>query len=78
MQLKEAGTLVRFPGTDGEIQPLSNFADQLPRLRDLEQSYPRLWKLYVFANDADRDERRRLQQICLDALPKGCVNALRL
>ncbi len=78
MQLKEARTLVRLPWGGDEIQPLSNFQDELPRLRDLEESYPRLWKLYVFATDADRDVRRRLQEICLDALPDGCVNALRL
>ncbi len=78
MQLKEARTLVRFPGTDGDIRELSNFAAELPRLRDLQDCYPRLWKLYVLASDADRDQRRALQEICLDAMPDGCVNALRL
>jgi HD superfamily phosphohydrolase len=78
MQLKEARTLVRLPGSGHRILPLSNFAEHLPRLRDLEESYPRLWKLYVFASERDRGVRRRLQDICLEALPAGCANALRL
>lgn len=78
MQLKEARTLVRLPSGGGQIVPLSDFADEVPRLRDLEQSYPRLWKLYVFTSEPDREIRRRLQAMCLEALPAGCVNALRL
>jgi HD superfamily phosphohydrolase len=78
MQLKEARTLVRTPWGEGRIAPLSEFAEQIPRLRDLEATYPRLWKLYVFTSASDRDVRRRLQEICLEALPAGCVNALRL
>jgi hypothetical protein len=78
MQLKEARTLVRFPGTDGALEPLSRYADQVPRLRDLEDAYPRMWRLYVFTTETDREVRRGLQQICLDHLPEGCRNALRL
>lgn len=78
MQLKEARTLVRMPGGGGEILPMSRFAEDLPRLRDLEASYPRLWKLYVFTSEADPEIRRRLQAMCLEALPDGCENALRL
>lgn len=78
MQLKEAHTLVRLPGRGETIVPLSAFATDLPRLQDLEQSYPRLWKLYVFTSAADPDVRRRLQKMCLEALPDGCVNALKI
>ena len=67
-----------MPGRGGEILPMSEFAEELPRLRDLESSYPRLWKLYVFTSEPDRDIRRQLQAMCLEALPDGCVNALRL
>jgi hypothetical protein len=75
MQLKEARTLVRLPGTGDRIAPLSAFAQQFPRLRELEASYPRLWKLYVFTSEADKDVRRKLAAMCLGVLPKGCVNA---
>ncbi|MBK9129803.1 MAG: HD domain-containing protein [Phycisphaerales bacterium] len=78
MQLKEARTLVRLPGSGERILPLSAFADQVPRVRDLETSYPRLWKLYVFTSEVDRDVRRRLQEMCLATLPPGCANALSL
>ncbi|MBI5852756.1 MAG: HD domain-containing protein [Planctomycetes bacterium] len=78
MQLKEARTLVRFPGNGGAIDPFENHVDSVPRLRDLRDSYPRLWKLYVFASDPDLDVRRALQRICLERLPAGAVNALRL
>jgi hypothetical protein len=78
MQLKEARTLVRLPGSGERIRPLCDFADDVPRLRDLEQSYLRLWKLYVFTSEPDRAIRKKLQSMCLAALPAGCVNALRL
>ncbi|MCC6782434.1 MAG: HD domain-containing protein [Planctomycetes bacterium] len=78
MQLKEARTLVRFPGTEGAIEPLETYVDSVPRLRDLRDSYPRLWKLYVFTSEPELEARRRLQQICLERLPAGVVNALRL
>jgi HD superfamily phosphohydrolase len=75
MQLKEVKTLVRFPGSGDRTLPLDAFSDQIPRVRDLADSYPRLWKLYVFASIDDKAQRRRLQEICLAALPKGCRNA---
>ena len=77
MQLKEARTLVRFPGSD-ELDPLDRHAGSVPRLLDLQRSYPRLWKLYVFSTAPDRGTRRALQQICLANLPEGAVNTLRL
>ncbi len=76
MQLKEAKTLVRFPGSGERTLPLDVFAEQIPRLRDLAESYPRMWKLYVFTSLEDRAQRAQLQQLCLKALPSGCRNAL--
>lgn len=78
MQLKEARTLVRFPGGFDCAMPLDTFVDEIPRLRDLREAYPRMWKLYVFCSDPDKGVRRKLQEMCLAALPKGCVNALRI
>jgi hypothetical protein len=78
MQLKEAKTLVRFPGDGDRTLPLDAFADEIPRLRDLRAAYPRLWKLYVFTSEPDRAVRRELQRMCLQSLPAGCVNALRI
>ena len=78
MQLKEVKTLVRFPGAGERTLPLDTFADELPRLRDLASSYPRLWKLYVFSSIEDKGARRRLQAMCLETLPAGCRNALAL
>jgi len=75
MQLKEAKTLVRFPGAGDHTLPLDAFSEQIPRLADLAQSYPRMWKLYVFASVEDKSMRRRLQEMCLAMLPKGCRNA---
>lgn len=76
MQLKEARTLVRFPGSGERTLPLDAFVDDIPRLRDLSDSYPRMWKLFVFSSLEDKQMRRRLQQLCLDALPAGSRNAL--
>jgi HD superfamily phosphohydrolase len=78
MQLKEAKTLVRFPGGGERTLPLDAFVDEIPRLRDLRDAYPRLWKLYVFTSEPDRAVRRELQRMCLQSLPAGCVNALRI
>ena len=75
MQLKEAKTLVRFPGSGERTLPLDAFAAQIPRLHDLADSYPRLWKLYVFTSLEDKAQRRKLQELCLRALPAGCRNA---
>ncbi|MFY9340965.1 MAG: HD domain-containing protein [Planctomycetota bacterium] len=75
MQLKEVKTLVRFPGAGDRTLPLDSFAEQIPRLRDLAESYPRMWRLYVFTSAEDKALRKRLQAMCLEALPKGCRNA---
>ncbi len=75
MQLKEAKTLVRFPGAGERILPLDLFAEQIPRLCDLAESYPRMWKLYVFTSLEDKVQRAKLQAMCLQALPAGCRNA---
>ena len=55
---------------------LDAFVDDIPRLRDLAYSNPRMWKLFVFTSLEDKQKRRKLQQLCLDALPDGCRNAL--
>lgn len=70
MQLKEVGTLVRFPGV-ADLAPLSQFRDRLPRIADLEQSYLRLWKAYVFTSAADRDVRAFLQARVSECLPRA-------
>lgn len=79
MQLKEAHTLVRIPGVSGKDDigtvPMSDFAGQIPRLVDLQESYLRLWKLYVFTSEADPEVRTRLQELCLESLPSSCRNA---
>ena len=76
MQLKEAKTLVRFPGAGDRTMPMDAFVDDIPRLRDLADSYPRMWKLFVFTSLEDKHKRRKLQEMCLKALPAGCRNAL--
>lgn len=82
MQLKEARTLVRIPGGDRDTEtgtfPMSDFAGRIPRLDDLQASYLRLWKLYVFTSEADSAVRRRLQDLCLESLPSDCRNAFRV
>jgi hypothetical protein len=75
MQLKEAKTLVRFPGEGAGLRPLDAFTARIPRLSDLAASYPRMWKLYVFTSLADKAQRAALQRMCLAALPAGCRNA---
>ncbi len=67
MQLKECATLVRFPGED--LRPLSSFREELPRIRDLEDSYLRLWKVYVLSSATAPEERRFLQERVQAALP---------
>ena len=62
MQLKEARIHVRWPGEDG-IQPLSAFAERVPRLGDLEASYRNLWKFYVLADTADPAVLAKVQEI---------------
>ena len=76
MQLKEVGTLVRVPWSD-TLEPLSAFKDRLPRIADLEQSYLRLWKAYVFTSSVDPQVRRFLQERVRACLP-GAVDEYRM
>ena len=68
MQLKEVDTLVRFPNSV-DCMPLSKFRRQLPGIADLEESYTRLWKVYVFTTALDQVERRFLQDRVRAMLP---------
>lgn len=68
MQLKEVGTLVRFPG-EPELRALSAFRDRLPRIADLEESYLRLWKVYALTSATDPEERDFLQSCIRASLP---------
>lgn len=65
MQLKEVQTHVRWPGAD-EVQPLSVYAEHVPRLADLERAYRNLWKFYVFADTTDTELLRRVQAVALE------------
>ncbi len=76
MQLKEAETHVMWPGAGG-VQPLSNFADRIPRLADLERSYRDLWKFYVLADTSDRALLAKVQEIALQEFP-GARNVYRV
>jgi len=75
MQLKEARIHVRFPG-EGRVRPLADFADQIPRLKDLEDGYRNLWKFYVLSSEEDADGIRVLQGLLEDQLP-GATNVYR-
>jgi HD superfamily phosphohydrolase len=62
MQLKEARTHVRWPGHE-EVEPLSHFAEHIPRLADLEASYRNLWKFYLLADTDDPQLLAEVQRI---------------
>ncbi|HVS08793.1 MAG TPA: HD domain-containing protein [Planctomycetota bacterium] len=68
MQLKEAQTHVRWPGVEG-LHPLSEFAERVPRLADLERSYRDLWKFYVFADASDPVLLARVAEIAQGEFP---------
>ncbi|MGB0332030.1 MAG: HD domain-containing protein [Planctomycetota bacterium] len=68
MQLKEARIHVRWPGVEG-VRPLSDFADRVPRLGDLERSYRDLWKFYVLCDDPDRDVLLKVQEVAAAEFP---------
>ena len=70
MQLKEAATHVRFPGEDG-VRPLARFADRVPRLSELEQSYRDLWKLYVLVGSSDPGVLTRVAARVTEMLPEA-------
>ncbi len=76
MQLKEARTHVRWPG-EREVRPLSDLADHVPRLADLERSYRDLWKFYVFADTADPVLLRKVQEVAMGEFP-GVRNVYRI
>ena len=76
MQLKEARTHARWPG-ESAIRPLSDFADRLPRLADLERSYRDLWKFYVFVDSSEPDQLRKVQELAMAEFP-GAKNAYRI
>ena len=65
MQLKEVQTHVRWPGAEA-VQPLSVYAEHVPRLADLERAYRNLWKFYVFADTTDPELLRRVQAVALE------------
>jgi hypothetical protein len=75
MQLKEAETHVRWPGVEG-VRPLSEFAERVPRLADLERSYRDLWKLYVFADVDEPELLARIGEIAAAEFP-GARNLYR-
>lgn len=76
MQLKEVETHVRWPG-EREVRPLSQFAERVPRLADLERSYRDLWKFYVFTDATDTELLRKVQEIAMAEFP-GVKNAYRI
>ena len=75
MQLKQAKVLVQWPGEEG-LAPLSQFSDRVPRLADLEQSYKRMWKFFVFALTNSPLVLEAVAEACADVFP-GAVNLLR-
>lgn len=70
MQLKEAETHVRWPGTDG-LRPLVELSARIPRLADLEQSYRNLWKFYVFASSDDPALLAKVAEIAEGEFPRA-------
>jgi HD superfamily phosphohydrolase len=76
MQLKEAQTHVRWPGTD-EVKPLSAFAERIPRLADLERAYRDLWKFYVFADTSESALLAKVQEVAMGEFP-GARNVYRI
>jgi HD superfamily phosphohydrolase len=76
MQLKEARTHVRWPG-ESAVRPLTELAERVPRLADLERAYRDLWKFYVFADTSEPEVLRRLQELALAEFP-GAKNAYRI
>jgi len=68
----EIGCALRMTYGDQLDRPI----EKLGFYADLAESYPRMWKLYVFTSAEDRVVRRRLQELCLATLPAGCRNAL--
>ncbi len=59
-----------WPGV-ASLQPLSSYAESIPRLADLERSYRNLWKFYVLASTRDRAVLRQIQRICAQVFPRA-------
>jgi HD superfamily phosphohydrolase len=76
MQLKEAETHVRWPGA-AEVRPLSDFAERVPRLADLERAYRDLWKFYVFADTSENALLAKVQEVAIGEFP-GARNVYRI
>ncbi len=76
MQLKEARTHARWPG-ESTVRPLSDLAERVPRLADLERAYRDLWKFYVFVDTSDPALLRKVQELALGEFP-GAKNAYRI
>ena len=76
MQLKEVETHARWPGAS-EVRPLSEYADRVPRLADLERSYRDLWKFYVFADATEPALLRTVQEIACGEFA-GAKNVYRI
>jgi hypothetical protein len=76
MQLKEARTHARWPG-ESAVRPLSDFAERVPRLADLERAYRDLWKFYVFVDSSDPALLRKVQELAMGEFP-GAKNAYRI
>ncbi len=68
-------THVRHPALEG-VRPLSELADAIPRLPDLERSYRDLWKLYVLAATDDTATLQAVARIATRHLPDA-TNAYR-
>ncbi len=75
MQLKEARIHVLFPGEE-TVRPLAEFADRIPRLKDLEASYRNLWKFYVFSSETTRSGIEAVAEV-LERELEGAVNVYR-
>jgi HD superfamily phosphohydrolase len=74
MQLKEAATHLRLPGSP--ILPMSRFGDRIPRLADLERAYRDLWKLYVLAGTEDGAVLDAIARVMAELVPEA-VNVYR-
>lgn len=68
MQLKEAKIHVLWPG-EAKVRPLRDFAAEIQRLGDLEQSYRNLWKFYLFSSSSEPNVVRAIQKVAAEEFP---------
>ncbi len=73
MQLKETSMLVKMPRSH-DLKTLSSLSSEFPRIKDLENSYANLWKLYLFCTSRDEKVLEKAGKIGLQMLP-GARNA---